>query len=266
VTLASSKETVIIEGVVKRDPALVKRGLVLFLSPWWHGPAHFVDALLRVRIPNSQPMTSEPLAKGTPVRIACTNLEPPRTGASWWAATGAGAPHARDAGPRTKDADGASPALRAPTPVRVFDRFLGRLTLEPSSNVFRGSRRLTRRTYQVSIERSANADDRSADHRDLDRARAVLRALELALATIHHEVASHAQAIYHERWRGARARLTRNRVTARIALSAARIGVDGRVTLSFSEGDLFFGHWLEILLDASLRVQTVEVAGLQKVS
>jgi hypothetical protein len=90
--------------------------------------------------------------------------------------------------------------------------------------------------------------------------------LELERARIHLEVARRALAIYVDKWRGARALLTVERAAARIAMSSARIRHDGRAELCFADGDLFFGHWLEVELDSNLCVQSAEIAGLQEVS
>lgn len=268
-TSTNSRESVAIEGVLKRDATQVKRGLVVLLSPWWHGPAHFGDQPLRVRIPLREQASGELLTKGTPVSIDCLHLEPPRAGASWWAATGS-APQLRASSPAIGQRAGLAMSVPVPSlsPVVVLlDRILGRLTLEPKANVFGGTRRFNRRgCYRLLVERSARVDDRRADHVDVERARAVVRTLELEYARIRDEVAARVLVLYHDKWRGHRGRLSRDKVLARIGISSAKVRVDGRVDLSFSEGDLFYGHWIEVALGADLSVQTVEVAGLQNVS
>lgn len=250
-------ELVLVEGFVKQDPRPARRGLVVFLSPWWHGPAHFPHAPLRVRVAGNEDIAGEGLARGAPVLVTCTSLEAPRRGAGWWAATGSARLHS-SLGTIGTEAEG--------RPLTVLDPFFGRLVLELRSNVFRGQRQLPGRAYQVSIGRSAARDDRSGDHLVIERARAVVRTLELELARIHLEVARRALSIYADKWRRSRALLTVDRVAARISMSSAHIGPDGRAELCFADGDLFYGHWIEVKLDSNLCVRSADVAGLQEVS
>jgi len=245
-----------VEGFVKHDPRPARRGVVVFLSPWWQGQAHFPRAPLRVRIPGNAGLTGEGLARGAPVVVTCTSLEAPRRGAGWWAATGSA---------RLYSSLGTTPES-AGRPLIMLDHFFGRMVLELRSNAFTGQRQLTGRAYQVLIDRWAERDDHSGDNLTIERARAVVRMLELELARIHLEVASRARAIYVKKWRRARALLTVERAAARITMSSARIRRDGRAELCFADGDLFYGHWIQVELDSDLRVLSAEVGGLQEVS
>ncbi|MEO7733985.1 MAG: DUF2262 domain-containing protein, partial [Kofleriaceae bacterium] len=237
----------LVEGFVRQDPRQARRGVVVFLSPWWHGPAHFPRAPLRVRIPGNEALTGEGLARGAPVVVTCTSLEAPRRGAGWWAATGSA---------RLHSSLGAPPPESEGRPLTMLDHFFGRMVLELRSNVFTGQRQLPGRAYKVLIDRSAERDDHSRDHLVIERARAVVRMLELELARIHLEVASRARAIYVDKWRRARALLTVERTAARITMSSARIRHDGRAELCFADGDLFYGHWIQVELDSDLCVQS----------
>lgn len=248
---SADRERITIEGIVKHDAKLSRRGIVAYLSPWWRDAAIFVDALIRVRIPRSLQDDLPQLPKGTAVRLTCSTLEAPRAGAGWWTATACEQPSAPDS---------------VTEPLIVHDRFFGRLSIPPRSMLITCKRSLHGAAYRVSIRRSASAENRDALRDDLERARRVIRLLELSLASIHDEVSTRALAIYCARWRGARRRLTRDQVASRVALSSVQVEVNGDLVLSYGDGDLFFGHWLEVPLGSDLRVHRIEVGGLQNVS
>lgn len=237
---------VIIEGIVRHDTSRSSRGWVVHLGPWWScATAQLNEVPLRVRMRELDDPGLAHLPPGSTVKLRCMSFERPRARAYWWNALGV------PSSLQLMD--------KRPIPVLVHDRSLGILVLDRRANAFVGRRE---DRYALRIGLSAGVDDRSADRRMVERARAIICMCEAEMARIHGEVAARARRIYNKRWRDRLVEhepMPREEVARRMRLVSLTLTRDAEVHLSFSDDDMFYGRSIDAFLDRGLRLRLVTV-------
>lgn len=94
-----------------------------------------------------------------------------------------------------------------------------------------------------------------------DAVRPAALRLEQRRERVRGEVADKLLALHNRVWNQSGRPETREGFAARIALEALDVNEDGTATAYFSDGDLFWGHTIEVFLDASGHVEDAHPAG-----
>lgn len=238
--------------------------LVMELMPWRARDAAEAPkpatAPLRVEIPMSERKMNEWMARlpiGAVVRVSVqAPLAAPKKKNPIWCVRGR-LPVERTPGSAALLAE----ALERQGPVVIRDEVLGKLTLERKYDWFEGRFTFEGRKCSLSIERASAKDDDERDRRTIASARAPLAKIVRARAAIRRAIVSKMLPLYNDNWRGDRPRLAAARFQARVRLASVVVSPNGRVTLYFEDGGLFYDHTIEVRLRKTGSIAVVCLSG-----
>jgi hypothetical protein len=262
----ASKSEIVIEGMLKGHAGGGAAGsewdLIFHMMPWkQHGQAELPGGELRVAIPMSLPSIQslmKQLPAGTAVRFTATELEPPRAGRYWVAA---GILPMQHLGDHELDPVLRQARAKLDETVIVEDAVLGTMVLDRELDWFNGERALGSTSYKLSVIQTSSENDREANQLDVQHAAQVVQRFEADLPVIRAAIVRDQLSLYNHTWREQGPELDGEEFIAHVSLESAVIDPGGRVTLYFDDGGLFYGHAIEVRLNADGSVRETCLAG-----
>lgn len=139
-------------------------------------------------------------------------------------------------------------------PVVIEDTFFGTLVLDREQDQYEGKRTLGDITYRVSIEclEGNKIDARFAQKR--------IEYLEKKLPDIRNTIADKLHNTYNSLWRTL-GQVSRTDFMGKIKLDAVSISTTGFMTVYFTDGGMFDGHYIELFIDAKGNIKNPGLVG-----
>ncbi len=78
---------------------------------------------------------------------------------------------------------------------------------------------------------------------------------------IRRDIAPRVRKLYEDGWRETREAVADEGIAERLSLESIHIDGEGGVGLSFDDGDLFFGHFVDVQLTPKFKIEHVGISG-----